>query len=85
MPNGYSGVCFERRLLIARAVTCLFLEFNLGEGWMFLMLELLVGCVQRAVESQCCLFVLRFVLSCLPGGGKIFFSRRICSIVIKGS
>ena len=39
-----SGLCFEKRLLIARTINCLFVALNLGEGWMFLMVELLVGC-----------------------------------------
>ena len=44
VPHCCSGLCFGRRLLIVRAITFLFAALNLGEGWMFLMVDLLVGC-----------------------------------------
>ena len=56
-PNCYNVLCFDSPILIARAITCLFVTLNLGEGWMFLVLELLVGRKERAVEYQVCLFV----------------------------
>ena len=42
-PHCCSGLCFGRRLSIARAFTYLFIVLKLGESWMFLMLELLLG------------------------------------------
>ena len=43
-PYCCSGLCFGRRLLIARAITCLFVALNLDEDRIFLMVKLLVGC-----------------------------------------
>ena len=50
-PHCLSGIYFGRGLSIARAVTCLFAAHTLGEGWMFLILTLLVGC--RRVGASC--------------------------------
>ena len=41
-PNCCSGLCFGRCLSIARAIDCLFAALNIGDGWMFWMLELVV-------------------------------------------
>ena len=36
--------------MITRAITCVFAVLKFNEGWMFLMVELLVGCVGRNIE-----------------------------------
>ena len=43
-PYCCSGLCFGRCLLIARAITRLLALLNISEGWMVLVLGLLVGC-----------------------------------------
>ena len=42
-PHMCSGLCFSRRLCIARATTRLLTALKIGEGWILRMMELLVS------------------------------------------